>query len=82
MPEIVDFPISSLANAPEKLRKLADDIEAGVYGDVECCAISLIGNKLYVFGFGPDSGHAATGMTLSAGAHRMLESLLEHGEDE
>lgn len=51
-PTVVQFPNTSLANAPQKLRQLADDIESGTYGDTTAVAVVLFADRTSTFGFG------------------------------
>lgn len=63
MPELKEVPQIhdvSLADVPGMLRKLANAVENGDYGDVECCAIAILhdkgeGNDMAVLGFGKNS---------------------------
>jgi hypothetical protein len=57
VPQIHDVPLTDVAGM---LRKLADRVEKGDYGDVECLAIALLhdkgdGNDMAVLGFGRNS---------------------------
>jgi hypothetical protein len=53
---VVRFPKSNLSDVPGMLRKLADDIEAGTWGEVPICLVVLPrqGEWPDVFGFGPE----------------------------
>lgn len=62
------------------LRKIADGIEAGKYGDVRQCAVVLFGDDLQVFGMGPDSEATSIGMLFSAAHLRLARALEEHGK--
>lgn len=61
------------------LRKIADEIEAGKYGDVSCVAISLMGDQLQVFGAGPEAEGASIGMVLHAGFSIVSRHYETHG---
>lgn len=61
------------------LRNIADDVEAGKFGTVGCCALALLGDRLEVFGIGPDSDATAVGMVLLAAANKMARPIEEHG---
>lgn len=63
------------------LRKIADSIEAGEYGDVTQCAVVLFGDDLKIFGMGPDSEATSIGMLFSAAHLRVAKALEEHGQD-
>ena len=59
------------------LRNLADDIEAGVFGDVGCVAVAALGSAgLEVFGGGRDSTRAMVALSLQAGANRLTNALV------
>lgn len=56
MADVLPFPKSNLSDVPAMLRRLADDIEAGVRGEVPLC-IAIIpreGAWPDLFGFGPN----------------------------
>lgn len=50
------LPSSQLQDIPAMLRRLADDMEAGLYGRVTECAVVTNGAQLDVFGFGAADG--------------------------
>ncbi len=79
---VVDFPLVNLRDVAGMLRNLADKIEANEYGDVGCCAVSMLADKLCVFGFGSDAQADAVICTLQAGALKLLRPVIEHGESE
>lgn len=78
--ELVTLHEHSLHDVSAHLRKLADKIEAGEYGEVGCCAISMLADKLNVFSYGPDSAGPATACTLHAGFLYLQTAFLEHDE--
>lgn len=51
---VLAFPKSNLSDIPYMLRKLADDIEAGIYGEISLCLALLPELEEPLFGFGPD----------------------------
>jgi hypothetical protein len=61
------------------LRILADEIEAGKYGDVGCLGLVLLGNELQVFGMGRDSEGPSVALLLHAGFLRLSRAIEEHG---
>lgn len=77
--EIVKLYETNYRDPVAMLRKLADDVEAGTYGDVGCVGIALLGDQLEVFGFGPDSEAPSVGMVLQAGALKLTMPFLHHG---
>lgn len=56
MTNVFKFPKSNLSDVPAMLRKLADDIAAGEYGDVPLCLVVLphAGEWPTIFGYGPE----------------------------
>lgn len=61
------------------LRRLADDIEAGKYGEVGCVGVALLGDTMEVFGYGSDSEAPSVALLLHAGFMRMSGALESHG---
>jgi hypothetical protein len=59
-------------NTPDMLRKLAADIEAGMYGAVHCAAVVLEAAELPTFGFGPTGESPQNVSELFAMAHAKL----------
>lgn len=54
------------------LRNLADDIEAGKYGDIETIVVATAGSTGYdTFGGGQDSGMHACAFLFAASAQRL-----------
>ena len=72
---------STLRDPVAKLRELADSIEAGLYGDVGCVGVVLLGEKCEVFGFGPDSEAPSIALLLHAGFMKLSRSVADHGEE-
>lgn len=63
------------------LRRLASDIETGVYGDVSQVAVVVLGDKCDVFGAGAESEPCVTAVLLQAGAQNIIESVARAGRD-
>lgn len=61
------------------LRALADEIEAGKYGEVGCVAVAVLGDTLEVFGMGPDSEGPSVAALFQAGNLRLIGNLEAHG---
>lgn len=62
------------------LRKIADEIEAGEYGEVGSVAVVLLGDTMEVFGMGTDAEGPSIGMLLHAGFMRISKAIEEHGK--
>ena len=74
---IVRFPEHTLADAAAMLRKAADLVEAGEFGEVESVGIVVLGDGLEVLGFGPKSDSCAIGMLLHAGFLKLNRMILD-----
>lgn len=62
------------------LRKIADDIEAGVYGEVGTVGVALIGDTMECFGGGSDSEAPSVGLLFHAAFSRMSNAIESHGK--
>lgn len=63
------------------LRTIANEVEAGKWGEVGCVGVVLLGDTMEVWGAGVDSEGPSTGMLLQAGALRLLKMLEGHGRE-
>lgn len=63
------------------LRKTADDIEANEYGPIGTAALVLFGNRLEVFGFGPDCDGGSVSLILQAANNILLMPIITHGNE-
>lgn len=70
---------SNMRDPVATLRKIADQIEAGDYGDVGCAGLVLLGNRMEVFGMGSDSEAPSVGLLLHAGFSLLSDAIKEHG---
>lgn len=61
------------------LRKIADQIEAGDYGEVGAVGLVLLGNRMEVFGMGSDCEAPSIALLLHAGFSRMSDAIKDHG---
>ncbi len=58
MVELVSFPGNRHASVAMSLRKIADDVEKGVYGDMRCALVILdegLSKEVHLFGLGSQS---------------------------
>ena len=53
------------------LRAIADDIDAGRYGPVQCLTVALLADKTAVFGAGPDSTPELCAIVARRGAREL-----------
>lgn len=76
---LVKFPIEeTLRDIPGKLRRLAEDIEQGSYGEAHACAVVLDAEKIELFGFGPEIASANDVWALfNVGAAKFAAIVLE-----
>jgi hypothetical protein len=70
---------SNFRDVPATLRRIADEIEAGNYGEVSCVGLALLGDSLEVFGIGPDSEAPSVALVLNAGVMKLTMPVLHHG---
>ena len=77
---VVNFPVPAYRDPVKALRNLANDIEAGRYGDVSSCGVVLLGDRMEVFGSGEDSEGPTIALLFSAAAHRFAKEIEEYGQ--
>lgn len=77
--ELVTLYDTNFRDPAKTLRKIADEIERGDFGEVGSCAIVVMGDKLEVFACGPDAEGPSTAMLLHAGFSRLSRALEDHG---
>ena len=70
---------SNYREVPATLRKIAQEIEDGVYGEVTTASLVLFGSTLEVFGMGVDSEAPTVALVLHAGVNKLSNTLLHHG---
>lgn len=80
MAEIVTLYKSNMRDVPATLREIADEIEAGKYGNVGCAGLAIMGDKVEAFGMGEDSDGCSIAMLFHAAFARMSRSIEEHGQ--
>lgn len=82
MPElkVVTLQDSNFRDPVATLRKIADEIESGNYGEIGTVGVVLLGNTMEVFGFGADSEAPSVALLLHAGFMRLSKSIEEHGQ--
>lgn len=79
--KVVTIHESNYRQAAPTLRIIADEIEAGDYGAVGCVAIAVMGEKLDVFGAGPESDASTVHLVFHAAAIKMAGALLTEEVD-
>lgn len=76
---VVDADVSSFRDPVAELRRIADEIEQGVYGAVGSIGIVLLGDRMEVFRAGLDAEAPSVALLLQAGALRFARAIEEHG---
>ena len=76
---VVQFPAFDYRDPAKTLRNLADDIDAGKFGEVGSCGVVVFGDTMEVFGSGVDSDGPTIALLFSAAAHRFSREIEEHG---
>ncbi len=74
--KLLQFPVKKLEDAQTILRNIADEIDAGKYGEIECCAIVVMGEELSVFS---DSRMPDAHYTLCCGVAQLQQHVLGLG---
>jgi len=64
---LIEFPRMNLQDIPARLRRLADEVEQGMYGEVDSVAVAVSGETVIVLGFGGTGLHSHCAL-LHAGA--------------
>jgi hypothetical protein len=77
--EVVVFPGSSRRDTVAELRRIATEIERGVYGAVGSAALVILGDKMEVFAMGEDYEPRSVACLLHAGFVRFSKAIEEHG---
>jgi hypothetical protein len=77
--EVISLYDTNSRDIPAMLRRAADDIEAGRFGDVSEAAFVLYGQTVEVFGWGPQQDGASTSLLLQAGALRLIKEVEQYG---
>lgn len=79
--EVITLYESNFREPATTLRKIADQIEAGEYGEVGCLGVVLLGDTMEVFGAGTDCEAPSVGLLLHAAFMRMSKAIEEHGHN-
>jgi hypothetical protein len=77
--KIVPLYESNYRDPVATLREIADEIEAGKYGDVREVAVVVYGDTLEAFGAGAEHDGATIALLFQAAAHRMIREVANHG---
>jgi hypothetical protein len=77
---VVNFPVPDYKDPVKALRNLANQIEAGDFGEVTSCGVVIFGDTMDVFGSGTDSEAPTIALLLNAAAHRFAKELETYGQ--
>ncbi len=77
--KVVDIYESNYREVVPTLRKIAQQIEDGEFGEVGCLSLVLLGDTLEVFAMGKDSDAPSAALVLHAGVNKLSNALLNHG---
>jgi hypothetical protein len=77
---VIDFPVPDYREPVKSLRNLADQIEAGDFGEVTSCGVVIFGDTMDVFGSGTDSAAPTIALLFNAAAHRFAKEIEGHGQ--
>lgn len=77
---VVDFPTPDYRQPVKMLRNLADQIEAGNFGEVTSMGVVTFGDSMEVFGAGIDSSACTVALLFNAAALRFAQELEQHGK--
>lgn len=75
--ELVVLRETNVLDVPATLRKIADGIEAGEFGEAVACTVVLDAHSLEVFYMGSGEAGPNAHLLLHAGAAKMLQRVLD-----
>lgn len=79
--KIVELYPNNFRDAVAALRKIADEIEAGDFGNVGSVGVVIMGNKMEIFGAGVDSEGPTMALLFQAASLRFAKMIESHGDD-
>jgi hypothetical protein len=77
--KLVTLQESNFRQVAPTLRIIADEIEAGAYGEIGCAGLVILGDKMNCFGMGPDSEAPSLALLFHAAFQRFSRAIEEHG---
>ena len=77
---LVRFPRPDYLDTVKALRNLADQIEAGDFGEISSCGVVILGEGMEVFGSGPDSAAPTIALLFNAAALRFAKDIESYGQ--
>ena len=73
--EVIPLYESNYRNPSATLRVIADEIDAGKYGDVNEIALIMNADSLELFGMGKDHDAGTLCLLINAALHRLAQSI-------
>jgi hypothetical protein len=77
---VVQLHSSNFRDPVATLRLIADEIEAGDYGDVGSVALVILGDSMECFGLGKDAEAPSIGLLFYSAFLRMAQAIEGHGK--
>lgn len=78
--EIITIYESNFRQPAATLRMIADEIEAGKFGEVGSLGVVLLGDTMEIFGSGTDCEAPSIALLFSAATLRFARTVEEHGK--
>lgn len=78
--KVVTLYETNLRDPASTLRIIADEIASGKFGEVSCVGLTLMGDKLEIFGMGPESDSPQVAMLFQAAIQRFAKTIEEYGK--
>lgn len=76
MSNLVVMRETNLLDIPATLRRIADDVEAGIHGTAHGCVVVLDADKVLVFYCGTGEAAPNAHLLLGAGAAKMMAAVM------
>lgn len=76
---ILEFNAPDYRNPVKALRNLADQIEAGKFGEVGSCGVVIFGDTLEIFGSGAENDRQTISLLFAAAINRFAIQIEQQG---
>lgn len=80
MAEVIQLYQTNFRDPVATLRRIADEMERGDFGEVGTIGVVVLGKAMQVFGAGPDSDGLSVALLLQAGNLRLVQSVEGYGK--
>lgn len=77
-PKVVELYNSNFRDPVATLRRIADEIESGKYGEVGCLALAVMGDEMFIFGAGEESEGPPVALLFHSAFLRLSRAIEEH----